>query len=123
MANRANTARAARTVRHRRLRQKVSGSGQRPRVAVYRSLHHIYVQIVDDERGHTVVHASSLDPELRTEARGKNKSEVSELVGQKVAERAVEAGIKQVVFDRGGYKYHGRVRALAEAARKGGLLF
>lgn len=123
MANKATTARAARTVRHRRLRKKVAGSGQRPRIAVFRSLHHIYVQIVDDERGHTIAHASSLEPELRTQTQGKNKSEVAELVGRKIAERAVEAGIKLAVFDRGGYKYHGRVRALAEAARKGGLLF
>ncbi len=109
--------------RHRRIRAKVSGSPARPRLNVYRSLTHIYAQVIDDEAGITLVAASSLDSELRGTMSGKKKSEQAKLVGQAVAERAKAQGIHQVVFDRGGYKYHGRIQALAEGARAGGLEF
>jgi large subunit ribosomal protein L18 len=90
---------------------------------VFRSLHNIYVQVIDDERGHTLVAASTLDPEIKAEMNGKAKTAKSELVGALVAKRALGGGISRVAFDRGGYKYHGRVKALAEAARKEGLKF
>jgi large subunit ribosomal protein L18 len=93
-------------------------------MAVFRSLNHIYVQIIDDSRGHTLAAASSLDPEVRSEVNGNEaKSAVSTLVGKLIAERAADKGVKTVVFDRGGFKYHGRTKALAEAARRGGLAF
>ena len=93
-------------------------------MAVFRSLNNIYVQIIDDVQGHTLVAASSLDPDVRGQINGgKPKSEVAALVGSVIAERALDKGIKSVVFDRGGFKYHGRAKALAEAARKGGLVF
>jgi len=109
--------------RHRRVRQRVAGAPARPRLVVFRSLGHIYAQIVDDGRGATLVAASTLDPEIRDQARGQKKSEASRLVGTLVARRAKERGITRVVFDRGGYAYHGRVKALAEGARAGGLEF
>ena len=115
--------RLMRLVRHERIRQKVSGTSNRPRLALFRSLNHIYVQIIDDERGHTLVAASSLDPEVKANNNGDNKGKVSGQVGALVARRAKESGISRVVFDTGGYKYHGRVKALAEAAREGGLEF
>ena len=114
---------SGRAARHRRVRRKVSGVAQRPRMAVFRSLNHIYVQLIDDLRGVTLATASSLDGEVREQRDGKHKSEVSELVGALIARRAVAKGITTVVFDRGGYKYHGRVKAVANAARKGGLVF
>ena len=117
------TARAARVRRHRRIRREVFGRPERPRLAVFRSLYHIYAQIVDDDAGHTLVAASDLEPALRQQANGKKKTEVAALVGQLLGEKARGKGISQVVFDRGGFKYHGRVRALAEAARKAGLQF
>ena len=109
--------------RHLRVRAKVSGSGQRPRLSVFRGLNHIYAQLIDDTQGHTLAAASTIDAELKTKLDGKNKTAQAGLVGSLVAKRAVDSGITQVVFDRGGYKYHGRVKALAEAARKGGLKF
>ena len=113
-----------RQVRHKRVRRKVFGSSERPRMAVFRSLNNIYVQIIDDAQGHTLVAASSLDPDVRGQINGgKPKSEVAALVGSVIAERALDKGIKSVVFDRGGFKYHGRAKALADAARKGGLVF
>ncbi len=116
--------RSRRQIRHKRVRKKVSGTSERPRMAVFRSLKHIYVQIIDDSQGRTLAAASSLDPKIRAEVNGgEAKSEVSTLVGKLIAERAVDQGIKTVVFDRGGFKYHGRTKALAEAARKGGLAF
>ncbi len=117
------TTRAARKRRHLRVRKVVAGTPQRPRLAVFRSLKHIYAQVIDDSVGHTLVSACDLDPELRGARNSKKKTEVAELVGQVIARRAKERGIEAVVFDRGGFKYHGRVRALAEAARKGGLRF
>jgi len=115
--------RIARQRRHNRIRAKVKGTSSRPRLCVFRSLNHIYAQVIDDSRGHTLVSASSLDPEVRGNTNGKTKLAVAELVGSLVAQRALNRGVNQVVFDRGGYKYHGRVKALAEAARQAGLKF
>ena len=114
---------AARKRRHRRVRTKVSGGPQRPRLAVFRSLSHIYAQVIDDTSGRTLAAASDLEADLRTRCDDKRKTEVAELVGKAIASKAAEKGINVVVFDRGGSKYHGRVKALAEAARKGGLSF
>ena len=118
-----DTLRVARYRRHARVRAKVGGTTSRPRLCVFRSFNHIYAQVIDDSRGHTLTSASSLDPEIKSEAAGKTKTGKSELVGSLIAKQALSEGIKQVVFDRGGYKYHGRVKALAEAARKEGLKF
>ena len=118
-----DTPRIARYQRHRRLRAKVEGTTSRPRLCVFRSLNHIYAQIVDDSRGHTLISASTIDPEIKGEIAGKEKKNQAELVGSLVAKRALSKKIKQVVFDRGGYKYHGRVKSLAEAARQEGLKF
>ena len=115
--------RQGRARRHRRVRLKITGTGERPRLCVFRSASHIYAQIVDDSRGHTLAAASTLDPDIRASIDGKNKSGSAELVGTELARRAVEKGIKLVAFDRGGYRYHGRVKSLADAARKGGLEF
>lgn len=113
----------ARRVRHRRVRKHVMGVPERPRLNVYRSLRHIYAQVVDDTAGHTLVAASTLDAELLSELEGKSPVDQAGLVGKLVAKRAQEAGITQIVFDRGGYRYHGRVKALAQGAREGGLEF
>ena len=115
--------RAGRIRRHRRVRARVEGTVSRPRLCVFRSLSHIYAQVVDDARGHTLASASTLDPEINGAKEGKAKAAQAELVGSLLAKRALSQGISQVVFDRGGYKYHGRVKALAEAARQGGLKF
>ena len=115
--------RIARHRRHVRIRAKVKGTTSAPRLCVFRSLNHIYAQVVDDSQGHTLVSASTLDAEIRNDKVGKSKADRAGLVGSMVAERALSKGIKQVAFDRGGYKYHGRVKALAEAARQGGLKF
>jgi large subunit ribosomal protein L18 len=117
------TTRAARVRRHRRVRQKVVGTPERPRLCVFRSLNHIYAQVIDDQGGHTLVAASDLEADIRQQANGKRKAEVASLVGQRLAERALEKGIGTAVFDRGGYKFHGRVKALADAARQGGIVF
>ncbi len=109
--------------RHERVRRHVEGRAVRPRLVVFRSLSHIYAQIVDDGPGATLVAASTLDPEIRADGQSRKKSEASRLVGTLVARRAKERGITRVVFDRGGYAYHGRVKALAEGARAGGLEF
>lgn len=109
--------------RHMRVRRKVQGSQDRPRLNVYRSLSHIYAQLIDDGQGRTLVAASTLDGELSAEVKGKNKTEQAALVGTLIAKRGKDKGIKSVLFDRGGYRYHGRVKALAEAAREGGLEF
>jgi len=119
----AKTPFAARKRRHRRVRRKVSGIPQRPRLSVFRSLSHIYVQLIDDSSGCTLAAASDLEADLRSQCDGKRKTQVAELVGKAIARKATEKGVKAVVFDRGGSKYHGRVKALAEAARKGGLSF
>ena len=115
--------RVARQRRHKRVRTKVKGTNSRTRLCVFRSLNHIYSQVIDDSKGHTLVSASTLDPEIKSEAMGKVKIGKAELVGSLIAKRALSKGITQVVFDRGGYKYHGRVKALAEAARQAGLKF
>ena len=115
--------RTARYRRHARVRAKVEGTTSRPRLCVFRSLNHIYAQVIDDSRGHTLTSASTLDPEIKNETIGKAKKNKSELVGSLIAKRMLSKGINQVVFDRGGYKYHGRVKALAEAARREGLKF
>jgi len=113
--------RVARIRRHARVRAKVKGTVTRPRLCVFRSLNHIYAQVIDDTIGHTVVAASTLDQEIKSELDGKAKTDKSGLVGTLIAKRALAKGIDQVAFDRGGFKYHGRVKALAEAARKEGL--
>jgi len=115
--------RLARHRRHLRVRTKVEGTASRPRLCVFRSLNHIYAQVIDDSQGHTLTSTSTLDPEIKGEMDGKAKTAKAELVGSLVAKRALANGINQVVFDRGGYKYHGRVKALAEAARQTGLKF
>ena len=104
---------------HARIREKLSGTTERPRLNVYRSLNHIYAQVIDDQKGETLVAASSLQLKLKT---GGNVAAAKE-IGKAVAEKAVAKGIKQVVFDRGGYLYHGRIKALADAAREAGLEF
>ncbi len=116
-------AREARLRRHRRIRKRVVGSVDRPRLNVFRSLRHIYAQVIDDEAGNTLVSASTLDADLRGRIEGLSKGEQARLVGELVARRALEKGIREVVFDRGGYSYHGRVRSVAEAARSEGLIF
>jgi large subunit ribosomal protein L18 len=113
----------ARKRRHRRIRMKISGTAARPRLNVYRSLDHIYVQVIDDVASHTLVSASTLDATLAADLEGKTKREQANAVGKAVAQKAADAGISEVVFDRGGYLYHGRVKALAEGAREGGLKF
>jgi len=115
--------RIARERRHIRVRNKVEGTQERPRLCVFRSLQHIYAQIIDDESGNTLVSAGTLDPDLKGALSEKNKSQCAEMVGSLVAERAVIKGVKKVVFDRGGYRYQGRVKVLADAARKAGLEF
>lgn len=115
--------RLARIRRHKRVRKKVSGTPERPRLCVFRSLRHIYAQIIDDEHGVTLAAASTLSPEIRDKIKTGGNIEAAKLVGQLIAKKALEKGIKRVVFDRGGYKYHGRVKALAEAAREAGLEF
>ena len=118
-----HTRRQARARRQRRVRRKISGTAARPRLNVFRSVAEIYAQVIDDGAGRTVASASTLEPGIRPRTEGLNKTEQAKLVGTLVAERARAKGIEQVVFDRGGYRYHGRVRALAEAARQAGLDF
>jgi large subunit ribosomal protein L18 len=108
--------------KHMRVRTKLAGSAERPRLCVFRSLKHIYVQIIDDSTGRTLISASTLDKEIRAEAGGNNK-EMAKKGGQLAAKRALEKGIGTVVFDRGGYLYHGRVKSLADSAREAGLKF
>ena len=108
---------------HRRVRQRVRGAQERPRLSVFRSHKHLYAQIVDDSRGRTLVSASSLDKQVRAELRYGGNVAAAKVVGKVLGERARQAGIIQVVFDRGGYRYHGRVQALATAAREAGLQF
>lgn len=109
--------------RHLRARRRLVGAAARPRLSVFRSLKQIYAQLVDDETGRTLASASTLDPEVRQRAAGKKKAEASSVVGEVLAQRARARGITAVVFDRSGYLYHGRIRALAEAARTAGLEF
>ena len=118
-----NNRNEARLRRHQRVRKKVLGSIERPRLNIYRSTAEIYAQVIDDQVGNTLVSASSVDHELRSKMVGLKKSEQARLVGQAVAERAKAKGITEVVFDRGGFRYMGRVKALADGARTGGLVF
>lgn len=108
---------------HLRVRTRVAGTGERPRLSVYRSVGHIYAQVIDDRTGKTLASASSIDKETRKELKGGGNVAAAKIVGRKIAERALAAGVALVVFDRGGYKYHGRVEALAQAAREAGLKF
>jgi large subunit ribosomal protein L18 len=114
---------ALREARHKRVRKRIAGEAERPRLNVYRSLNNMYAQIVNDEKGRTLVSASTLDKQAREAAKTGGDIEAAKAVGQAIAKRALKKGIKKVVFDRGGYKYHGRVKALAEAARESGLEF
>lgn len=115
--------RKARERRHKRIRGKIQGLPERPRLVIFRSLNHIYAQVVDDTLGHTLAAASTVEPGVRGQMDSLDKKAEAEMVGGLLAKRAMDKGISQVVFDRAGYLYHGRVRALAEGARKGGLVF
>ena len=117
------TPRDARVRRHRRVTARVQGTPERPRLCVFRSLSHIYAQVIDDTAGVTLVSASTLLPDAKSAADGKNKTDQAKVVGALVAKQALSKGISEVVFDRGGYQYHGRVKALADAAREAGLKF
>jgi large subunit ribosomal protein L18 len=111
--------------RHYRIRKRIQGNSERPRLNVFRSNVHIYVQVIDDTAGHTLVAASTTEKAMRAEERSGNGSKIAQAqaVGKLIAERALQAGVTKVVFDRGGYRYHGRVKALADAAREAGLSF
>lgn len=113
----------ARKFRHKRVRKKIYGTPERPRLNVYRSNNHIYAQIIDDTNGHTLISASTLDKELKEKLSSTQNKEAARLVGELVGKRALEKGIEQVVFDRAGYLYHGRIKELAEGAREAGLKF
>jgi large subunit ribosomal protein L18 len=121
MANKSRS--VARVRRHARVRKNIDGNQVRPRLNVFRSVAEIYAQVIDDQSGHTLVAASSVDKELRKKMEGLNKTEQAKLVGQTVAERAKHKGITAVIFDRGGFRYMGRVKALADGARESGLQF
>lgn len=109
--------------RHTRVRKKISGTAETPRLSVYRSLNHIYVQVIDDVKGVTLCSASTMEKEVKGAIKDMTKTEAAKLVGKKVAERALKKGVKAVVFDRGGYLYTGRVQAVADGAREAGLNF
>jgi large subunit ribosomal protein L18 len=115
--------RIARKRRHQRVRKKVAGTAERPRLNVFRSLRHIYAQIINDEIGHTLVSASTTESDLVQQIQGLDKTAQARAIGKVLAERALAQGVTSVVFDRGGYQYHGRVKALAEGSREGGLHF
>jgi len=121
MAN--NSRSVARARRHVRVRKNLAGTADRPRLNVFRSVSAIYAQVIDDQSGRTLVSASTVDHELREKVKGMKKAEQAKMIGQAVAERAKSKGIETVVFDRGGYRYMGRVKALADGAREGGLQF
>jgi large subunit ribosomal protein L18 len=123
MASKNKSRNAARVRRHVRVRKNISGTPTCPRLNVYRSLKEIYAQVIDDEAGNTLVSASTLDQELHQQIKGQKRIEQARLVGKAIAERAQAKGITQVAFDRGGFKYTGRVKALADGAREGGLKF
>jgi large subunit ribosomal protein L18 len=114
---------AMREIRHARLRKTLSGSVEKPRMAVFHSLKHIYVQFIDDENGHTIASASTLEPSVRGTLPGSCNIEAAKIIGRIAAERAIAKGIGAVVFDRGGHMFHGKVKALADAAREAGLKF
>ena len=114
---------AVRKTKHLKIRKRISGTAERPRMSVYRSLNNIFVQIIDDVNGKTLVSASTIDKELKSEIKNGGNAEAAVVVGKKIAERAIAAGIKTITFDRSGYVYTGRVKALADAAREAGLEF
>jgi large subunit ribosomal protein L18 len=118
-----NNRSAARIRRHVRVRKNIAGTPLRPRLSVFRSLSDIYAQVIDDQAGNTIASASSIDQEFRKKMKGLKKTDQAKMVGKAVAERAKSKGVKSVVFDRGGFKYTGRVKALADGAREGGLEF
>ena len=118
---RSKTAQAARLLRHLRVRKRVYGTGEKPRLCVYRSLTHIYAQVIDDDRGHTIAAASDVDADARGAVKGKRKSDVAKVVGELIGKRAKEQGVSTVVFDRGRHQFKRRVKALAPGARKAGL--
>ncbi len=119
------TRREKRIIRHKRIRKKIFGTAERPRMAFYRSLNNLYVQIIDDEKGHTIISASTIDKDFvqKYGKRGGKSIEDAKRLGEFIAEKALEKGITKVVFDRGGFKYHGKVKAFADAAREKGLQF
>jgi large subunit ribosomal protein L18 len=119
----ASESKTSRAKRHLRVRAKVEGTTDRPRLCVFRSANNIYAQVIDDSQGNTLAAASTLDAEIKEEAKDKPKAAQAHIVGILLAKRALSKGISQVVFDRGGYRYHGRVQALATSAREGGLKF
>ena len=123
MADIAKIRRAVRESRRRRIRQNVQGTEQRPRLCVRRSLKHIYAQLVDDEQGQALLQYSSLQSDIKSDSEKKTKVQISQLVGKKIGEMSKEKGISTVVFDRSGYLYHGRIKALADSAREAGLKF
>ena len=112
-----------RVIRHQRVRKKISGTAERPRLSVYRSLNHIYTQLIDDVKGVRLCSASTMEKEIASKVAKMTKTEAAALVGETIGQRAIKAGIKEIVFDRGGYIYTGRVQAVADAARKTGLIF
>ena len=112
-----------RVIRHQRVRKKISGTAERPRLSVYRSLNHIYTQLIDDVKGVTLCSASTMEKEIASKVAKMTKTEAAALVGETIGQRAIKAGIKEIVFDRGSYIYTGRVQAVADAARKTGLIF
>jgi large subunit ribosomal protein L18 len=113
----------ARKRRHKRIRKKVVGTAERPRFAIFRSSNHIYAQIINDDAGHTIISASTLDKELVSHEGHKGNKDAAKRVGEALARKALDKGVKKVVFDRGGFLYHGRVKSLADGAREGGLEF
>ena len=117
------TPREARLRRHRRMRVEIQGTTERPRLSIFRSLNHIYAQVIDDSAGTTLASASTVVADVKASVDGRKKTEQAKLIGAQVAKEALGKGITQVVFDRGGYRYHGRVKALADGAREAGLKF
>lgn len=112
-----------RKIRHIRIRKKIMGTPERPRVSFYRSLKHIYLQAIDDTKGHTLVSLSTLSKEIRDEIKGKTRKEIHALLGKRFGEMLIEKGIKQIVFDRGGFKYHGNLKILCDEMRNAGVEF
>lgn len=115
--------RLARIKRHKRVRKNISGSSERPRLCIFRSLKHIYAQVIDDQKGITLVSLSTLNPEIKSKEKYQGNIEAAKMLGSLLAKKIEEKGIKEVVFDRGGYLYHGRVKAVAESAREGKIVF
>ena len=109
--------------RHKRIRKKIIGTAEKPRLSVHKSLKHIYIQIIDDIKGNTILSISTLNKEIKEKIKGKKKSEQAFIVGEAIGKLAIEKGIKEVIFDRGGFKYHGRIKSVADGARKSGLKF